>query len=203
MDTYTGSFNDQEHYEVFRRAIVERDSQAWTDVAIWCRPLLIAWARQKLARMPIVELYDDIADEAFARAWSALASTSLDRFPNLAAIQAYLRKCVVSVVIDRMRIQSESVSSLTWIDPVSDHSAEQMVLTELNRAEIWAQINRHIVSEQERIVMYESIVLGLPPRAILRNHPTLFDDITSIYRVKRNLFDRLRRDNNLRRLYGG
>src|SRR5689334_16899628 len=83
MDAYTSFSNDQERYEVFRRAIVERDPQAWTSVAIWCRPLLIAWARQKLAKMPMVELYDDIADEAFSRAWSALASTNLDRFPNL------------------------------------------------------------------------------------------------------------------------
>ena len=202
MDAHTASPNSRERYEVFRHALTNRDPEALADVVAWYRPLLVAWARQKLARMPIEESCEDIADEAFARAWSALATTGLTSFPSLAAVLSYLRTCVGSVVIDRIRTQSSSPYTLTPMIVAPQPSPEQAVLAELNHTEIWSLINRHIMTEPERIVVYESMVLCLPPRTILQRHPGVFDDVAAIYRIKRNLFERLRRDEDLRRLCG-
>jgi DNA-directed RNA polymerase specialized sigma24 family protein len=202
METYTVSPNNRERYEVFRHAIADRDDAALADVVAWYRPLLIAWAHQKIDRIPIEESCADIADEAFARAWSALATTGLDTFPSLAAVLGYLRTCVSSVVVDRARNQAGSARLLGRIETTPQASPEQTVLAELDRAEIWSLINRHITTEQERIVVYESFALSLPPRTIVQRHSSIFDDVREVYRIKHNLFDRLRRDDNLRELYG-
>jgi DNA-directed RNA polymerase specialized sigma24 family protein len=202
MDACTASPTDCARYDVFRRAIAQRDEAAWADIALWYRPLLMTWARQRLTSMPIEESCADIADEAFARAWSALLSAGADAFPSLAAVLGYLRRCVASVTADRLRAQSDRVCFLTDQEPARQLSPEQQVIAELNRTEVWARINTHITSECERIVVHDSLVLNLPPRTILERHPGLFDDVAEVYRIKRNLFERLRRDDDLRELYG-
>ena len=202
MDTYTVSPNNQERYEVFRHAIADRDDEALADIVAWYRPLLIAWAHQKIDTTPIEESCADIADEALARAWSALATSGLDSFPSLAAVLGYLRTCVSSVVVDRVRNQAGSARLLARIETAPQASPEQTMLAELNRVEIWSLIGRHITTEQERIVVDESFTLGLPPRVIVQRHPSIFDDVREVYRIKHNLFDRLRRDDELRELYG-
>jgi DNA-directed RNA polymerase specialized sigma24 family protein len=201
MDLHAPSSTNQERYDVFRRAVAG-DAEALADVIAWYRPLLIAWARQKLANMPVEEPYADIADEAFARAWSALVASGLDTFPGLASVLGYLRSCVGSVVIDRARSQSSSTRIMMRMETSAPLSPEQIVLAELTSAEIWDRISLHATTEQERVVVYESMALELPPRLILQRHPGLFDDVATIYRIKRNLFERLRRDDDLRQLYG-
>lgn len=202
MNTYTVSPNNRDRYEVFRQAFTDRDDAALADILASYRPLLIAWAHQKLDRLPIDESCADIADEAFARAWSALSTTGLDTFPSLAAVLGYLRTCVSSVVFDRARNQSSSARLLARMEIRAQTSPEQAVLADLDRAELWSLITRHVTTEQERIVVDESFSLGLPPRAIVQRHPSIFDDVREVYRIKHNLFDRLRRDEDLRELYG-
>ena len=95
--------SQQDSYELFRRAIVERDEQAWIDSAARYRPLLAAWASRCSASAALTESYDDLADQAFARAWSALSPERFASFPTLAALLAYMRACVTTTVIDHAR----------------------------------------------------------------------------------------------------
>src|SRR6187551_3270017 len=87
-------------YELFRRAIVERDDQAWAAIYTHYRLLMISWARHASARTSAVGQYEDIADRALARAWSALSAGQFTQFPSLAALLGYLRACVGAAVID-------------------------------------------------------------------------------------------------------
>ena len=50
------SIQDAE-YELFRRAVQERDSEAWTAIATQYRRLLIAWAAQCQASRMASESY--------------------------------------------------------------------------------------------------------------------------------------------------
>jgi hypothetical protein len=81
-------------YELFRRAIEERDEQAWAESARRYRGLLIFWARGCIARTTISECCDDIADYTFTRAWAALSPERFAGFSTLAALLGYLRACV-------------------------------------------------------------------------------------------------------------
>src|SRR5262245_14251458 len=96
---------EREGYELFRRAIVERDEDAWAESAARYRRLLLSWARDCSVRMAVNECYEDIADRALARAWMALSPARFANFPNLGAVLAYLRACVTAGVVDIARAE--------------------------------------------------------------------------------------------------
>jgi DNA-directed RNA polymerase specialized sigma24 family protein len=201
MQAQPSTQNQQEGYELFRRAIVEHDEQAWIESATRYRPLLAAWASRCSASAALSESYDDLADQAFARAWSALSPERFASFPTLAALLAYMRTCVTTTVIDRARseLSRERMEKSIQGDEVA--TPEQLILDQFQRQEIWRLAEGAVASEQERVVLYETFVNDLPPRAILRRHPDLFADAHAIYTTKRNFFERLQRCPELRQLY--
>jgi DNA-directed RNA polymerase specialized sigma24 family protein len=188
-------------YELFRRAIVERDDEAWAAIYTHFRQLLISWARQASARAPGVGQYEDIADRALARAWSALTAEQFAQFPSLAALLAYLRACVGAAAIDAARAEATRERAYQKLNPPSVTTPEELVLGALSCDELWRLINKLVSSEHERIILIESFVLGLPPRAILERHQDLFADVPAIYSAKRNLLNRLERSRDLQQIY--
>jgi DNA-directed RNA polymerase specialized sigma24 family protein len=192
---------DAEGYELFRRAIVERDDEAWAAIHRHFRPLLVAWARQANSRAPAANQHEDIADRALARAWSALGPEQFAQFPSLAALLAYLRTCVGAAAIDEARAEATRERAYQKLNAPVVATPEEVVLGALSRRELWLLINKLVSSEQERIIMVESFVLGLPPRTILERHQDRFTDVPAIYGAKRNLLNRLERCRDLRQLY--
>src|SRR5262245_42272256 len=96
MNVQMGEQMTYDGYELFQRAIEERDEDAWTECVTRYRPLLIAWARRCLANSWIHESPEDLADQALARTWMALSPARFATFPDLAAILGYLRRCVTT-----------------------------------------------------------------------------------------------------------
>ena len=188
-------------YELFRRAIVERDDEAWAAIYAHYRQLLISWARHASARAPGVGQYEDIADRALARAWSALTADQFEQFPSLAALLAYLRACVGAAAIDAARAAATRERAYQRLELPSVTTPEDLVVGALSRNELWGLLNRLVASEHERIILIESFVLGLPPRAILERHQERFADVPAIYSAKRNLLNRLERSRDLQRMY--
>ena len=201
MQAQQSGQSQQDSYELFRRAIVERDEQAWIDSAARYRPLLAAWASRCSASAALTESYDDLADQAFARAWSALSPERFASFPTLAALLAYMRACVSTTVIDHARseLSRERIEQALQAEEVT--TPEQLIMDQFQRQDIWRLVETAITSEQERVVLRETFVYDLPPRTILRRHPDLFADAHAIYITKRNLFDRLQRCSELRQVY--
>jgi DNA-directed RNA polymerase specialized sigma24 family protein len=188
-------------YELFRRAIVERDDEAWAEIYTYFRPLLIGWARHAYTRAPAVGHYEDIADRALARAWSALTPAQFAQFPSLAALLGYLRACVGAAAIDAARAEATRERAYQKLDLPMVTTPEDLVLGAQSRDELWRLINKLVSSEPERIILIESFVLGLPPRAILERHQDCFADVPAVYGAKRNLLNRLERSRDLQRLY--
>jgi len=200
MNAYQTEVTLQDGYTLFRRAIVERDEDAWAAIAVRYRRLLIAWAGQCSARVCIAEEGDDIADQAFARAWRALSSAQFATFPNLAALLAYLRTCVAAVVIDLNRSQSayERARQCVTLNDVA--TPEEIILDQWLHEELWRCVEAVIATPQERTVLIESFVYDLPPRVIHARHTALFADVAAVYNTKRNLLSRLQRNPMIREL---
>jgi DNA-directed RNA polymerase specialized sigma24 family protein len=200
--THASALSDAVCYDLFRRAIEQRDADAWADIGRQYRGLLAAWAAQSSARNMIAELPEDIADQAFARAWAALSSAQFSAFPHIASLLAYLRTCVRATVIDHAREQAGQLRAVQSIVSTGTSAApEQTVLEELDRTEIWRLIARMTSSPQEQVIVRESLVDALPPRAIQARHPEMFADVMQVYRVKRNLINRFQRNHELQRLW--
>lgn len=192
---------DLEGYQLFRQAMVTADADAWATIANRYRRQMVAWANHCCARMPIHELPTDIADQALARAWTALSSARFEAFPSLAALLGYLRTCVMATAIDHAREQKSRAHNeqLVRIEAVTE-SLEQAVVEQLQQAELWCLILSMAKGEQEQLLVRESLIDALPPRAIYARHPEQFADVATVYRMKRNLFKRLQRNEVIERL---
>jgi DNA-directed RNA polymerase specialized sigma24 family protein len=191
----------QDNYELFRRAVVERDADAWAAISECYRPLMIAWVGRSQAAEAARERYEDIADEALARAWSALSPDRFAGFPSVAALLAYFRTCVNAAVIDAARARQVFDRASMLVDQSDDPSPDDIVLDRLDRDELWRLITSQPMTEAERIALIERFALDLPPRVIQARHPELFTNVTLVYAAIRNLCDRLRRNQELRQLY--
>jgi hypothetical protein len=204
MDTHrVGLSTEVDEYELFRRAIVERDEDAWATIYERYRSLLISWSRRGGATLLIEERCDDIADQAFARAWMALSPGRFAHFHNLSKLLAYLRTCVMAVVIDCSRAQMAHERALQKLETHAFATPEQIVLEEIERGDLWRLSSNLAETRQERIVLIESFVLELPPRVIMARHPDLFTKIANVYFAKRNLLARLQRNPDLQQLHEG
>lgn len=190
-------------YQTFERAILAHDDTAWSEINTRYRPLMICWASRFRASVAIDEFNEDIADQALARAWSALAAQRFEAFPSLAALLAYLRQCVRSTVMDCARAQHSRTRLLQSIASETPINPEEVVVDTNEYAELWSNISALAKTPAEQVVLVESFVYDLPPREIAQRHPQLFSSVAAVYASKRNLLERLQRNEELRERYAG
>ena len=189
----------EEEYELFRRAILYRDEDAWAAIYARYHSLLVSWAYHSGAQ-GCPELPDDIADRALARAWFALTPERFAEFPSLGSLLSYLRTCVKSTAIDLMRSQAASERAWLQVEAEEPETPERMILDSFERDTLWQLVIGLAHTPSDRIALIESCVYGLPPRAIQARHPDLFASVASVYTTKRNLFNRLQRNADVLRL---
>lgn len=190
----------EEGFDLFSRAIVAGDADAWSVIHARYGQLLCSWARRSTLFDVAQESSEDIASEALARAWLALTPERFLDFTDMRALMAYLRACVTSTVIDsarRQRANHRECHDLTGLASDCDH---ERVLVQLSQIELYEYVCRLLKSDEERLVVYERFVLDLPPRQIQERHPDRFPEVGLIYTTQRNLCDRLRRNETLREL---
>ena len=83
---------------------------------------------------------------------------------------------------------------------VSADSAEFAALQKLQAQDVWAALRACCNDERDYVVARLIFVSGIKPRDVARQHSSLFSDVAEVYRVKRNLLDRLRRHPILREM---
>jgi DNA-directed RNA polymerase specialized sigma24 family protein len=182
--------------ELFRRAIADGDEAAWRDVIDMYRGMLLAQASHQVVRGLVLEDDGSCVDRAFQRFWGASRAGRIKRFDDLGAILKYLKLCLGSVMLDEARARRRQA----WMsfDDLA-HEADvgtdpsRKVIGRLARRELWAAVERELADPREHLVARLSFVAGLSPREIRARHPDQFEDVFEVYRIKRNMIDRLRR----------
>lgn len=191
-------------YELFRRALVERDELAWEYVFNHYRNLVESWVRRSGAFASSGETSEYFVVSAFTRFWQAITPERFMSFTSLAALLHYLQLCAGCVVIDSVRAQSwaevvpEETIAFTRV-PTSNPDEEAM--ERVNRIEFWQYINELLNDEAERVVLYSSFILGLKPGDIYERRADLFASVNDVYNVKRNILGRLSRNQDLRQRF--
>jgi DNA-directed RNA polymerase specialized sigma24 family protein len=199
---YRGQPHDTRYsYELFRRALVEGDQQAWEQLYQHYSGLVEGWIRRSGAFVSSGESSEYFVVGAFTKFWRAISAERFASFPTLASLLQYLQLCATSVVIDSVRAQSWSeVVPEEAISP--NHgpqtSPDEEAVSRVDREEFWRFINEQLHNEIERVVVYCSFVLGLTPRAIYAKRSELFSSVNDVYNVKRNVLGRLSRNTHLR-----
>jgi DNA-directed RNA polymerase specialized sigma24 family protein len=188
-------------YELFRRALVERDEAAWEQLYQHYSGLVEGWIRRSGAFVSSGESSEYFVVGAFTKFWRALTPERFAAFPTLASLLQYLQLCATSVVIDSVRAQSWSeMLPEETISPqhTPSYAPDEEAMSRVDREEFWRFIDGQLNGEVERVVVYCSFVLGLTPRAIFARRNDLFSSVNDVYNVKRNVLGRLSRNPQLK-----
>jgi DNA-directed RNA polymerase specialized sigma24 family protein len=189
--------------ELFRRAIAEDNEDAWAAVISVYRGLLVAQAQRQTLRRLVDEDDGFCADRAFQRFWRATRAGRMRGFPDLASILKYLKLCLASVLLDEARVRRRqayvSIDEMPPDAPATDDPSAAIVGRAAGR-ELWQAVEQELRDDSERLVARLSFVAGLSPREIRARHPDRFLEVDVVYRLKRNVIDRLRRSPHIQQL---
>jgi hypothetical protein len=188
-------------FEIFQRAVVQRNDDAWEAIVAQYRGIVLAYVSQHSVAAMLHEADDYWVNRAFQRFWSAVGADRFGRFPDLPALLKYLKLCVHSVLMDEMR--SRRASSLNSLEEIPEsqpaqNNDERDVVGKLAGEQLWAAIVHELQDEAEEKVVYLSFARDMKPSEIVERHPDLFATVADVYRVKRNVIERLRRSSAIR-----
>jgi DNA-directed RNA polymerase specialized sigma24 family protein len=196
------AFREEFCYEIFRRAICDRDGDAWSALVETYAGLTRGWIIRHPARATVREDDDYLLNGLFERFLRAIGPERFVQFPTLANLLNYLKLCAHSVILDEVRRHEqtpvESVDRL--LEELGEEpGAESRELANVEARDLWDKINQVLADEAERRVIYLRLALGLAPREVQRRDPTRFPTVGDVYRAYRNALDRLRRAPEIRR----
>src|SRR5437763_17162355 len=108
--------------------------------------------------------------------------------------------CVHSVVADEVRSrqsrQYEETLELIEHEPATDDPADAVV-SNISAQGLWQVIQEELNGEDERILIYLAYVQGMKPSEIRRQRRKLCPTVEDVYRIERNVLERLRRSRRL------
>jgi hypothetical protein len=184
-------------FELFRRALVLRDEEAWVSLYDLYSTLIGSWILHTVAagRLPSEE-YASMINETFARFYRGVSPDKFASFHSVKALLSYLKCCTRSVVLDEVRarlpyMRHEMSLDDLEVEPMLADPAEDVIST-LCSTQLWQQVMVFVRSEQERVLLQE-LAHGARPQEIHAHHRRMFTTVDEVYRVQRNLRGRLMR----------
>lgn len=190
-------------YELFRRALEQRDEEAWTAIYDQYHRLVNHW----LGHVP--GDVDALINQAFTRFWGALSPDRFGDFPSLETVLAYLKRCAQGVAIDARRREEQRRARETALFPMHRVAAagEMVLLTtqvldEIASEQLYAYVTERLNDRQESVAFRASFEWGLRPAEIAERWADVFSCAREVSRVKERILRRLRRDEGLAELLG-
>jgi len=185
--------DDRYGLELFRRAVIQQDQLAWEWLQRCYSQLVLSWIRRHPKREAAYRLDSEknYVAQAFARFWLATTHNQKLEFGTLAAALQYLRASLNGVIIDTLRAYSRSKEAPL---PEPGTPGEPLVEDAIDYGELWSLLRDMFPGEQEQRLIYLSFYCGLKPREIVRYRSQKFSDVQKVYRLRRNIYERLLRD---------
>ena len=194
--------DDQYCLEIFRRAMVEGDSDAWEVLHQRFSSILLGWVRRHPQREAAYRCDNEnnYVDRAFRRLWMRTIRNQALEFNSLAGALRFLHTCLNSDIIDTLRAQMRPEEMPL---PEPGFPEEPTADEPDDSHERWEILKRFLPNEREQRLAYLLYYCGLKPRQIVQFLPQEFDDVHEIFRLTRNILDRLKRNKDrLRWLLG-
>ncbi len=188
-------------YELFRRALAQRDAGAFELLMANYRNLVDGWVRRHPKFVQTGEDAELFANTAFERLWIAIPPARFAHFPDLRSLLRYLQLCAHCSVADYVRATEPTVP-LEPDDPdalVPEPAALEEALSPAEKAEIWRAVGGEMRSEKERIVLHCCYALLMKPGEVYEEYGASFASVQDVYRTKQNVLERLRRNESLKK----
>jgi hypothetical protein len=180
--------NETYRLELLRRATVQGDQEAWVGFQQCFGELVLDWLHAHLqlkvaCLLEREETYVELAFERFRQ-----ASLQQQRvFRTLDEALAYLRASLQGAILDRLRTSSRPGEAFLP-KPVQDGEPYRAASLQL-----WQVLQSLLPDAREQRLAYLLYHCGLPPREIVRSCPQEWNVIQEIYRLRRNILERLLR----------
>ena len=190
-------------YELWRRAIVLRDDWAWSAVYGLYTPIVSAWIVLRVPRLAGEDL-DVLVNQAFARFAHAMTEQKWRDFACMGALLGYLKCCAHSAATDYRRWQPRQHDALDSLpvscEPLVGDCAET-VMERQAAQELWRLVCSEAPAHEEQLVLLLVVAQGMSPRALRQRYPALYPTVEAVYRIRRNVIERLQRNRKLRQLH--
>ncbi|MDB5078914.1 MAG: hypothetical protein JWP00_838 [Chloroflexi bacterium] len=197
-------------FEIWRRAIAERDETAWETLIKQYGSFVRRWLEQRLSQFPALRFEEEaLVNGVFINFYRFVGPEKFANFHNLSGILQYLKLCCATIVADAQRdlqarnldISLETITGQsetnqggqTLEEKISDvFDMEESVVNSADRAVFWTGVWQKLPEPSDRLLVYLRYILGMPPREIAQLYPQHFTDVTTVYRRNKNLLWRLR-----------
>jgi len=180
---------------------MDDNNEAWIALKTQYSSYLLFWLHRHIKSQEALRLEpaQNYVDEALERLWKwgfnqrngvaqAEESTFQVEFTSLAGALAFLKRCMNSLIWDKLRVDERNrVLPFPEDDPATTSTLEDY----LSKKEFWHVIETILVNAREQRVIFLLYQQGLKPRQILEHCPGEFADVNEIYRLTRNARDRL------------
>jgi hypothetical protein len=186
-------YDDRYCLEIFYRALKKQDDRASELLVRSLRGMAIGWLRShpRYDSAMRYESEDNYVIEAFARLWNARRDKSTN-FETLGAALFYLKRSLLTAVQDTLRFYEKQMAQLA--EPGTGSLDEPVAQEEDDGRELWEVIQSFLPTEREKELAYLLYHCNLKPREIMQHRPGLFSDVSEIYRLRRNIIDRIERN---------
>jgi len=187
-------------FELFRRAIGQRDEQAWSGLYELYHAMVSSWMLRRAPAL-VAEDLAALVNEVFAKFFRSIGPEKLKNFPSVGSLLAYLKCCTSSVWADYCRSQltrqrEDPLESLPQQSLMLDDFAAS-VIDQLTAQEAWAMIAGAVPAQEERLILVLVCSQGWSPAKLQHRYPCLFPSVEDVYRRRRNVCERLRRNQEL------
>lgn len=198
-------------FEIWRRAIVDKDEAAWNAVMQQYGSFVRRWISQRLARHPFLQFEEEVlANGVFINFFRFVSPEKFETFQNLAGVLQYLKMCCGTIVADALRdhqartldvsldvgyssADGSSEEGLSYADRLkAEEDLEETVQVKTDRKVFWNTIWENLPDPADRVLVYLRYILDMPPREISQQYPQYFPDVQQVYRRNKNLLWRLR-----------
>jgi hypothetical protein len=176
--------------ELFRRATMQDNQEAWASVQHCFGGMVRGWlrchpSREAACRLESEEHYVALAFESF---WQATASHQRVEFSQLSAALQYLRASLYGAILDTLRIYARPRGVSL---PEPGEAGEPRVEDSTDSCEVWDILKTILSNSLEQRLAYLLFHCGLKPREIMHFCPQEFSDVQEIYRLRCNIVEQL------------
>ena len=179
--------------ELLHRATIQDNQEAWSWVQHCFGGLVRGWLRRHPKREVAcrLESEENYVAQAFERFWQATAFNQRVEFSTLAAALQYLRASLNGAILDMLRAYARPREVSL---PGPGEPGEPLVEDSTDSSEVWDILHMILSNPREQRLAYLLFHCGLKPREIIRFCPQEWSDVQEIYRLRRNIMERLVRN---------
>lgn len=186
--------------ELLHQALVQGSQDAWAELQQCLGETVRRWlhthpSKEAACRWESEEHYVGLAFERFRQA----AIEGQVAFETQPSALIYLRASLNGTILDTLRSYSRPRAVLV---PLPGAPSRPYVEDRNTSLELWEILQRALPSEREQQLAYLLYHCGLGPREIVQFCPQEWNDVQEIYRLRRNILERLlRQTDQLRSLF--